>query len=571
MDHFGLLLLELGMEERQVNIMRQVLHNQECFEPFTCFRYLSKNNQSGCIQHKDITAFFKKHKLLHNKFEAVCLIKALDQNNDGSIGYSDFLNFIKPNPGETKQKISTVSKHGHELDSDVEIALLRLFQRELELHRKLEGLKTKLIEEEKVCLQESFFYFLPECNTRNFFTIRNLQEFMTNQCQFELIDEEIQSIFRRLDRDRNGQVSCEDFANVILPLHFDKQEQINWMYRQIERNCPATSIIDSDSSYTESIEIPVRTKKKTKTKKSLKSSYKSTTSRASLKSKVSTSSRLSLASKFSTNQSMKSKSKTACPNKSVKPKKHSLKSKEKRKKFTRRMEACVDKCRDMFEKKRVDRLSKKKPSRYQSLTEDDFDKRIPVAELLKENKPYFGLEVQGPEEFKGSKSMSDNQIKLEHLKQELCHREDFNIFEVYKMYFDTQSKGAISQEDFNTALRKLGCTKKIELDAEIRYSEFCSILLPMSKSHADLAINRTPIYTNYSNQNNDLSLRSPLDTSSVSSISDLFTGNTHKTLQDSLSAVFSQYIICKMEEISQTHKFLVPSRTLSDLDTNYCF
>ena len=36
----------------------------------------------------------KKNKILHNKFEVDCLIKSLDKDGDGSIGYADFLSFV---------------------------------------------------------------------------------------------------------------------------------------------------------------------------------------------------------------------------------------------------------------------------------------------------------------------------------------------------------------------------------------------------------------------------------------------------------------------------------------------
>lgn len=71
MKKFGLFLLELGMEERQVEIMRQVLAEQNNFNAFLLFRYLSFNNENGYIQHKDISYFLKKHNITHNKFETV--------------------------------------------------------------------------------------------------------------------------------------------------------------------------------------------------------------------------------------------------------------------------------------------------------------------------------------------------------------------------------------------------------------------------------------------------------------------------------------------------------------------
>ena len=127
---------------------------------------------------------------------------------------------------------------------------------------------------------------------------------------------------------------------------------------------------------------------------------------------------------------------------------------------------------------------------------------------------------------------------MEHLKQGICQREDFNIFEVYKMYFDTESKGYITQEDFDNAMKKFKISKTMEINENLKYSDFCSLLLPLSKQHADLAINRMPVYTNYNNQNNETKLRE--DSKLV--------GHTHKKLQDLLKEVFSYIIIWEREK-----------------------
>jgi len=154
-------------------------------------------------------------------------------------------------------------------------------------------------------------------------------------------------------------------------------------------------------------------------------------------------------------------------------------------------------------------------------------KKIP--DFSKENLMYSGLETGTPLE----KSYSKNEIKMEYLKQELCHREDFNIFEVYKMYFDKDSKGFITQADFDKAMEDFGVTKSYTLESHLKYSTFCGMLLPLSKEHADLAINRMPIYTKYENQNNDEDLRTY----------DKLVGNTYKKLKDMLKTVFEQIII----------------------------
>lgn len=117
--------------------------------------------------------------------------------------------------------------------------------------------------------------------------------------------------------------------------------------------------------------------------------------------------------------------------------------------------------------------------------------------------------------------------KLELLKQTLCKREDFNIFEVYKMYFDKESKGYITCDDFNNAMHTLGVKKTMYFDDEIKYSGFCNLLLPKSKNYADLAINRIPMRSNYSNSESQ---------------NPMLKGNTHELLVETLKEVFCEII-----------------------------
>lgn len=49
-----------------------------------------------------------------------------------------------------------------------------------------------------------------------------------------------------------------------------------------------------------------------------------------------------------------------------------------------------------------------------------------------------------------------NDDDLEEVKQRLCEREDYNLFEVFRMYFDKESKGYINQKDFDKAFEELG-------------------------------------------------------------------------------------------------------------------
>lgn len=143
--------------------------------------------------------------VVHNKFEAICLVKALDFDNDGCLGYSDFLNIVnyKSHKSSTDSNVIVSNKIG----VDVEYAFARLLERELEMHRKLEAMKAELAEDHQICMQEAYFLILPTPCAKKGFTYKNLKNYLLEGCSFDILEEEIRAVMNRLDRDQDGLVS----------------------------------------------------------------------------------------------------------------------------------------------------------------------------------------------------------------------------------------------------------------------------------------------------------------------------------------------------------------------------
>jgi len=205
--------------------MRQVLAEQPNFTPFTAFKALAM----GGVNFKQLSAFLTKNNVVHNKFEVAWLVKSIDLDLDGVVGYKDFLQFVgyKHRPGGMQSEVWEKLQKA-EMGVDVEYALARLFERELDMHRKIENQKSDIINSE-ISIQESYFYIFSEKWLKDGFTFKSLKSFLVKQCEFEVLDEEVKAIFRRIDRDQDGIVSCRDYANSMMPLHSDKREQVNWM------------------------------------------------------------------------------------------------------------------------------------------------------------------------------------------------------------------------------------------------------------------------------------------------------------------------------------------------------
>lgn len=90
---------------------------------------------------------------------------------------------------------------------DVEYAFSRLIERELELHRKIESIKIDLAKSSEIKLEESYFYIVPSNCIKLGFTQKNLKHFLVKECGFDVLEDEIKAVMKRLDRDQDGIIS----------------------------------------------------------------------------------------------------------------------------------------------------------------------------------------------------------------------------------------------------------------------------------------------------------------------------------------------------------------------------
>lgn len=78
--------------------------------------------------------FLASHKIVHNKFEVSCLMIALSSNCEERINHEDFLKLILPREKKIPAVQDVVDIDSPSLPIDLEYALQRLIQRELEMH-----------------------------------------------------------------------------------------------------------------------------------------------------------------------------------------------------------------------------------------------------------------------------------------------------------------------------------------------------------------------------------------------------------------------------------------------------
>lgn len=145
-----------------------------------------------------------------------------DLDNGGSLSYSEFMKFILPCDNEQlrtdvcQRKTYEVDiKAGKKLYPTVETAMADYFEREINIHIKLEMLKQTLHRAHDWNTKAAFN--LIDSQRQGAISHFNLYGFC-NQNGFDASDDELIAIIRRIEGSGNGQIDCDEFACAIDPI-----------------------------------------------------------------------------------------------------------------------------------------------------------------------------------------------------------------------------------------------------------------------------------------------------------------------------------------------------------------
>lgn len=84
-------MIAIGKEERQVEIIREVLMEQKLFSMDALFRRINKLNKGGFITQEEIELLLKDTGFEYNTVEANYILKSFDHDGDGVISYWDLV------------------------------------------------------------------------------------------------------------------------------------------------------------------------------------------------------------------------------------------------------------------------------------------------------------------------------------------------------------------------------------------------------------------------------------------------------------------------------------------------
>lgn len=218
------LFLSISYQENEIELSRYDLSKHKDFDPISSFQYLDKLNMNS-LSPSDIQSFLEKFHFYCVQSETYSLIRQYDNNKNGRLGYSEFLQLVLPstNPGFRELALA---RRGNR-SSEVEYLLVKLIQQEILYHRTLESLKRNLVSKADFNLLDCFkaINFRGESSL----TRPALTEFLR---KFKVVSEQdVDAIFRRLDNDGDSALSYSEFVDAVMPVNRGESPSITGSIR----------------------------------------------------------------------------------------------------------------------------------------------------------------------------------------------------------------------------------------------------------------------------------------------------------------------------------------------------
>ena len=196
-------LLTLAEGERVVEVSRQVLSDNYDFDGYKVFHRLDVEGKNR-IDATNIVEFLKSKGVYCTQTEAMFMILFYDEDGDGCLSLSEFLNLVQsPISMERHKQITTA--HNNKLSFHVEYSLMKLLEKEIELGRGLLAMLNELQMRSDFNLHDAFH----SLKSWNCVTIESLKMFLERNSA-SCINADLQAMMKRMDLNKDGRVDIRE-------------------------------------------------------------------------------------------------------------------------------------------------------------------------------------------------------------------------------------------------------------------------------------------------------------------------------------------------------------------------
>ena len=198
------LFINLAKGERKAEITRQVLCDNQDFNPFQLFKLLDKESKNF-INSDNIQNYLTSKGISSNKLEIDLLILFYDQNYDKVLSFEEFQNLIISQNYSTKNKIPSNASN-IPISFNVAYSFARLLEKEIQLARNVLPLLNELQKYKNYNIHELYH----KVKVSNYIEEAGIKNFLNRNNEYYL-DSDIISILKRLDLNKDGKVDLCEF------------------------------------------------------------------------------------------------------------------------------------------------------------------------------------------------------------------------------------------------------------------------------------------------------------------------------------------------------------------------
>lgn len=259
---FALFLLSVAEMEEDLETYRRIIKKVPGgVDTYGIFNFVDTHQQK-IIDEFGLMDFLSKNDILSTHQEVKQLITFYDADLDGGLNYGEFLNIILPNKEDVEadfdvELMNNISNSGFKINTTRENNYKHtVYNLTLQILEKELNLSRIFLQEEENVKQENFFNII-ERSGRKYFKYDELKKFF-NRNALVVSDDDVNSVIRRLDIDRDGKVSTIEFYSVFnckrgraKPKDFrdDFSHSYSQIFHESKRESPSNFMGNSDASY----------------------------------------------------------------------------------------------------------------------------------------------------------------------------------------------------------------------------------------------------------------------------------------------------------------------------------
>lgn len=210
-------LVAIGDGERSLEGARSRLCSIRDFAPHSAFQRMDRD-YSGSVSSREFCNFLRDNSVYHvSESEAYQLVSFFDSNGNGRLSFQEFLQMFLPCEDNFLRNVTLdrpsgrVGRYDH-LPRDIELAITAVIEGEIDLQRRLEGLKREM-ELQYDYSPFAAFRSVDRYNSGRIDSV-NTGSFLRQNGHYAS-EMELLAIVRRMDTDGDATVNYNEFAEFV--------------------------------------------------------------------------------------------------------------------------------------------------------------------------------------------------------------------------------------------------------------------------------------------------------------------------------------------------------------------